>query len=168
MGLFGVTLDPTQFGVGDWRGAALALMRAVLDAGRSAEWLGVAPGRRVDSALSMLPTGQGAWKAREGDGEGEWAAGWWLRGVPRGMLDEMGYFKFTALAASVRMVESLVSGSASDEWVMDNELYHRRYSSVLRRSEKSARVRFLTINKKHGRCYLRWKARYSLFISGRR
>ncbi|KAK7462667.1 hypothetical protein VKT23_007254 [Stygiomarasmius scandens] len=55
MGLFGVTLDTHRFHKNDRLGATIALMQEILNSGRQASWLGVAPYLPANPYLSTFP-----------------------------------------------------------------------------------------------------------------
>lgn len=114
MGIMGVTLDTSKFGNQDRLGATIALMRAILERGGQAEWLGIAtkalPNPRL-STLPVFPEVDAAWRPILGtkDGMKDIAdvmdTGWRLEGTPGGVMDDDGYFRFSALSTSVRQTE---------------------------------------------------------------
>ncbi|KAL6877703.1 hypothetical protein HDV57DRAFT_131327 [Trichoderma longibrachiatum] len=114
MGIMGVTLDARKFGNEDRLGATIALMRAILARGGRAEWLGIATKALPNPRLSTLPVFPGVDAARRPilemrDGMKDVAdvmdTGWRLEGTPGGVMDADGYFRFSALATSVRRTE---------------------------------------------------------------
>ncbi|KAH0496122.1 hypothetical protein TgHK011_003501 [Trichoderma gracile] len=114
MGIMGVTLDTSKFGNEDRLGATIALMRAILERGGQAEWLGIATKTLPNLRLSTLPVFPGVDAARRPiletkDGTKDIAdvmdTGWRLEGTPGGVMDDDGYFRFSALSTSVRRTE---------------------------------------------------------------
>lgn len=110
MGMFGVTLEPRAFQKGDRRGATIALAKEILRKGGRASWLGPSLSLPPAKGLSAFPefphvsvAGQATLTTKEGDRpvaellprvtEG------WLNGVPTGVMDDAGYFTFSAPAA---------------------------------------------------------------------
>lgn len=55
MGLLNVDLNPLDYDPGDRKTPTIALMKAVLRAGKSAQWLGVAPNMEINPDIPTLP-----------------------------------------------------------------------------------------------------------------
>ncbi|KAK5997069.1 hypothetical protein PT974_02421 [Cladobotryum mycophilum] len=116
MGLLGVTLDVKRFGPDDRLGATIALMQAILQAGGRAEWLGIGIDTEPNPRLSTIPSfphTNSAGKAIiaiKDDGDKEVSrlisTSWGIRETPKGTMDDQGYFRFRAPAASIRKARS--------------------------------------------------------------
>ncbi|KAI0674592.1 hypothetical protein C8Q78DRAFT_1076211 [Trametes maxima] len=117
MGLFGVTLDPGAFDKDDRRGATIALAQAILSAGGSASWLALGCRLEPDRTLSTFPTfprtsvsGVALVENREHVQEVSelvdpvYPVAEALVPLPKGSLDDMGYFSFSARAVRIRPV----------------------------------------------------------------
>ena len=115
MGLFGVVLDPKLFHENDRRGATIALAQAILHNGGSASWLGVGCRLEPDRSLSTFPTFPvtsvaGVALIQRGQRVQEvselvdpvYPVAEALVPLPKGSMDDAGYFTFTARAASLR------------------------------------------------------------------
>ncbi|KAI0003962.1 hypothetical protein F4779DRAFT_621642 [Xylariaceae sp. FL0662B] len=127
MGLVGVTLEPAAFGPGDRHRATVALARALLAKGEPARWLAISLDMEPDRRLSTLPVmpetsrgGRTYVKTSRGLEKAEDIAGslwWWLKGAPRGSMNEDGYFRFVARAAPVARITQEASQSEPTEGV---------------------------------------------------
>ncbi|KAK7416651.1 hypothetical protein QQZ08_011917 [Neonectria magnoliae] len=124
MGVMGVTLDTGAFKNGQRIEATIALMRALLEKGHRAEWLGIATRIENNPDLSTIPVfpepnpaGKAIITTKEGDKEvASMMDGWWMiADTPKGILDAAGYLKFRGRAAPIqkRQAGSSHSGFAS-------------------------------------------------------
>ncbi|KAF2453718.1 hypothetical protein BDY21DRAFT_292373 [Lineolata rhizophorae] len=116
MGVLGVTLDPSQFAPDDWRGATIALMQALLNQGKHAEWLCIAPELGVSGEIGTLPalpdtgpdgravadTPQG----RRSVSELVHDSWWMLENAPQGSMSDDGYLEFHTRMACIQEVDS--------------------------------------------------------------
>ncbi|PTB63663.1 hypothetical protein BBK36DRAFT_1143378 [Trichoderma citrinoviride] len=111
MGIMGVTLDTSKFGLEDRLGATIALMRAILARGGRAEWLGIATKALPNPKLSTLPVFPQVDAAKRPiletkDGMKDIAdimdTGWRLENTPVGVMEDDGHFRFSAFSTSVR------------------------------------------------------------------
>ncbi|KAL6793762.1 hypothetical protein GGI42DRAFT_142881 [Trichoderma sp. SZMC 28013] len=121
MGIMGVTLDTSKFKNEDRLGATIALMQGILARGEHAEWLAIATKTLPNPELSTLPVFpqiDAAWRfileTKDGmkDVEDVIDSGWRLANAPKGMIRNDGYFRFSALAASItQSKEEMTSAS---------------------------------------------------------
>ncbi|KAL7943698.1 hypothetical protein V8C42DRAFT_328210 [Trichoderma barbatum] len=111
MGIMGVTLDTSKFTNEDRLGATIALMQGILARGEHAEWLAIATKALPNPKLSTLPVFPQVDAARRPiletkDGMRGIAdimdTGWRIANTPKGIMSNGGYFRFSALATSVR------------------------------------------------------------------
>lgn len=120
MGLLGVTLEPSSFDKNDRYRATIALARELLAKGEPARWLGMSLSLKPDPHISTIPRmpetsvgGKACIQTPAGRKEVASLVGdgwWWLKGPPKGTMDEDGYFKFRAKAAPVvRLKQSKLS-----------------------------------------------------------
>ncbi|KAH9911212.1 hypothetical protein B0H21DRAFT_479603 [Amylocystis lapponica] len=106
MGLFDVSLDPRHFHVDDRWSVTRDLAKELLRRDGTASWLGVSfylPPSPQLSTFPMFPqtSPEGRAKITTGDGEIEVAGvinkgfddDWWLADLPKGSMDEQGYFR---------------------------------------------------------------------------
>ncbi|KAL7920579.1 hypothetical protein ACQKWADRAFT_297898 [Trichoderma austrokoningii] len=124
MGIMGVTLDTTKFGHDDRLEATIALMQAILARGEHAEWMAIAtrvvPNPRL-STLPAFPQTDAARKpvlrSKEGlkDVADVMDTGWRLADTPKGTMSDDGYFRFSALSASVRLGQDQGEESTTSE-----------------------------------------------------
>lgn len=124
MGIMGVTLDTTKFGHDDRLEATIALMQAILARGEHAEWLAIATRVVPNPKLSTLPafpqtdaSRKPVLEARGGlkDVADVMDSGWRLADTPKGTMSDDGYFRFSALSASVRLGKSQEEESTAFE-----------------------------------------------------
>jgi hypothetical protein len=111
MGLLGVTLEPSSFAKTDRHRATIELARALLAKGEPARWLAISLSLNPNPHMSTMPVmpetsveGKAYVKTPSGRKEVVSLVGsswWWLKGPPKGSMDEKGYFKFSAKAAPV-------------------------------------------------------------------
>jgi hypothetical protein len=111
MGLLGVTLEPSSFAKTDRHRATIELARALLAKGEPARWLAISLSLDPNPHMSTMPVmpetsveGKAYVKTPSGRKEVVSLVGssrWWLKGPPKGSMDEKGYFKFSAKAAPV-------------------------------------------------------------------
>lgn len=108
MGLLGVMLEPSSFKKEDRLHATIEFARLLLAKGEAARWLGVSLQLEPNPYLSTMPvmpetsvSGGAYIKTPEGLKEAARLVGsswWWLKGAPRGSMDEDGYFRFKGRA----------------------------------------------------------------------
>ncbi|KAK7752484.1 hypothetical protein SLS62_005637 [Diatrype stigma] len=111
MGLLGVMLEPSSFDKDDRIHATIEFARLLLAKGEAARWLGISLQLEPNRYMSTLPVmpetsvGGGAYiRTPEGLKEATQLVGsswWWLKGAPRGSMDEEGYFRFKGRAVPV-------------------------------------------------------------------
>ncbi|KAI0919457.1 hypothetical protein AcW1_003301 [Taiwanofungus camphoratus] len=112
MGLFGVSLDARAFHQDGRLGATIALAKGILRNGGRASWIGVSfylpPCKQLSSFPDFPETsveGRAYVKTEDGRHEvaelmnGPYETAWWLAGVPKGSMNDTGYFKVTTKAA---------------------------------------------------------------------
>ncbi|KAF3067709.1 hypothetical protein CFAM422_008517 [Trichoderma lentiforme] len=111
MGIMGVTLDTSKFKNEDRLGATIALMQGILARGEHAEWLAIATKTLPNPKLSTLPVFPQVDAARRPILETKdgmkaigdvMDSGWRLANTPKGIMRDDGYFRFSALATSVK------------------------------------------------------------------
>ncbi|UKZ81766.1 hypothetical protein TrVFT333_009539 [Trichoderma virens FT-333] len=111
MGIMGVTLDTSIFKKEDRLKATIALMQGILGRGEHAEWLAIATKTLPHPELSTLPVFpvlDAAYRPllETKDGMKDIGdimdSGWRLANTPTGIMNASGYFRFNALATSVR------------------------------------------------------------------
>lgn len=130
MGIMGVTLDTTKFGHDDRLEATIALMQAILARGEHAEWLAIATRVVPNPKLSTLPafpqtdaSRKPVLESREGlkDIADVMDTGWRVADTPKGTMSDVGYFRFSALSASVRLSQNQEedSGTPATEFGSD-------------------------------------------------
>ncbi|KAF2969517.1 hypothetical protein GQX73_g4088 [Xylaria multiplex] len=127
MGLFGVTLDTSQFGKQDRVQATIALARAILDKGGRATWLAAAfriqPSRQI-STFPLFPRTSVSGKAyvKVTGGmlevsllmENEYPIKEALVPIPGGSMDQEGYIKFRSKGVPIRPYSLDPALSSSD------------------------------------------------------
>lgn len=114
MGLFGVTLEPSNYHKEDRYGPMLAFAQELAKMGKRADWMGISlilPALPTMSTMPVLPQtkNQGPPFIDTPGGEKEVAKliegamelAWYMANAPIGTVDEDGYFKFTGKAAAV-------------------------------------------------------------------
>ncbi|RYP25810.1 hypothetical protein DL767_008269 [Monosporascus sp. MG133] len=111
MGLLGVMLEPSSFKKDDRHHATIELARALLAKGEAARWLGISLQLEPNPHLSTMPvmpetsvSGGAYIRTAKGLKEAASIVGdswWWLKGAPRGSMDEDGYFRFRGRAVPV-------------------------------------------------------------------
>lgn len=128
MGLFGVALDPDRYREGDRLRATIDLMREILRMGGRANWLTFSGRSRIAYEFCLAPrfpevdeAGE-AFYRRPADGREVTAATyfglnwWWLRKLPRGSMDDGGYFTFRAPALPLPETVSAPSFGDLGSW----------------------------------------------------
>ena len=133
MGLFDVNLNPLDFDPEDRKNPTIALMQAVLKAGRRAEWLGAAPNMELNAEIPTLPIfsttgpqGRAVIPTANGDAPISDIMNdmWWrLEGAPRGEMRDDG-----ALAIHVKTlpIRHLQQSDADLEIPLDGETWWDR------------------------------------------
>ncbi|KAI1466118.1 uncharacterized protein F4812DRAFT_97671 [Daldinia caldariorum] len=117
MGLFGVTLDTSQFGKNDRVQATIALAQAIMEKGGQATWLAAAfrvqPSRQI-STFPIFPrtsvSGKAYVKVSDEKGmqevslliENDYPVADALVPLPKGSMDQDGYLKFSSKAIPIR------------------------------------------------------------------
>ena len=129
MGLLGITLDASKYKEPDRIPATIDLMRAILDKGGRAEWLGIATRIENNPELSTIPvfpkygpSGRAVVPTKSGEADAcTLMDGWWMiQNTPKGTIDTAGNLKFTAPAVSVKRTGSNALNLVFDS-VMDGE-----------------------------------------------
>lgn len=116
MGLLGLALDPARYAAHERHKATLDLIQASLDKGARASWLGIAPLLTRSPLLSIIPTmpessvdGKAFVKIKGELKSAEHFSAWWIKGLPKGSLDNEGYFRFGGRMQSIRKVEGAIA-----------------------------------------------------------
>jgi len=116
MGLLGVSLKPSMFERDDRQHATIALIQIPLHRGELASWLGMLPGLGISRFISTPPVmprtsvdGKAYIKTSEGYKEAVIIARGdisLISNMPKGSMDENGYFTFRGKAMSIRKAQS--------------------------------------------------------------
>ncbi|KAI0353862.1 hypothetical protein OH77DRAFT_1426681 [Trametes cingulata] len=118
MGLFDVSLNPSDFDKDDRVGATVALAKKVLAQRHSATWIGASFHLPESSHLSSFPafpqssvSGRamvkigGRMKEVSTVVDGDYMSQWWLRHAPKGRIDDEGYLVTRVSAAAAALTD---------------------------------------------------------------
>ncbi|KAF1848979.1 uncharacterized protein K460DRAFT_275963 [Cucurbitaria berberidis CBS 394.84] len=114
MGLLDVNLNPLDYDPEDRKTPTIALMKAILKAGKSAEWLGIAPSMEINAEIPTLPVfskvgprGSALIPTARGDKpiSDIMVDPWWhLKGAPRGEMRDDGSLTIHVKTLPIRQV----------------------------------------------------------------